>query len=326
MPKNFALTGVAGYIAPRHLRAIRDTGNRLVAAVDPNDSVGFLDQYAFDVRFFTEIERFDRHLDKLRRGPEKERVHFLSICSPNYLHDSHCRLALRAGADVICEKPLVINPWNLDALKDLEHETSRRIWTVLQLRIHPKLVALRKSIAERSSRQQCDVVLTYVTARGEWYHVSWKGSNEKSGGIATNIGIHLFDLLGWLFGEPGAVEVHLSESKRMAGFLEFERARVRWFLSVDPGDLPASPGSGRITTFRSIGIDGEEVEFTEGFTDLHTRLYEEILAGRGFGIDDARPSIALVHRIRTAAVTSSPAQEMRHPRLLGSRDPEYLRR
>ena len=324
MAKNFALTGVAGYVAPRHVKAIRDTGNHLVAAVDPNDSVGFLDQHAFDIRFFTEIERFDRHLEKLRRGPEENRVSFMSICSPNYLHDAHCRLALRIDADAICEKPLVVNPWNLDALQELEGETKRRIWTVLQLRIHPKLVALRESLRSQASSVRHDVVLTYITARGGWYHASWKGSEEKSGGIATNIGIHLFDLLWWLFGNAEASTVHLDGRKQMAGFIEFERARVRWFLSVDPADLPFPAVPGKVSTFRSIVIDGEEVEFTDGFADLHTRIYEEILAGRGFGIEDARPSIELVHRIRTATVDPSAASDTRHPWLLGMREAEGL--
>ncbi|HXI13957.1 MAG TPA: Gfo/Idh/MocA family oxidoreductase [Thermoanaerobaculia bacterium] len=324
MTKNFALTGAAGYIAPRHVRAIRDTGNRLVAAVDPNDSVGFLDQDAFDVRFFTEIERFDRHLEKLRRGTEEQRVDFVSICSPNYLHDAHCRLALRIGADAICEKPLVVNPWNLDALQELEHETGRRVWTVLQLRIHPKLRALRNALRSNAPNVRHDVVLTYITARGGWYHVSWKGSEEKSGGIATNIGVHFFDLLWWLFGDAQTSVVHVSGRKQMAGLIEFESARVRWFLSVDPGDLPFPALPGKVTTFRSIVIDGEEVEFTDGFADLHTRIYEEVLAGRGFGIDDARPSIELVHRIRTAAVDPSSAPDTRHPWLAGKREPESL--
>lgn len=311
MVKNFAVIGVAGYIAPRHLKAIRDTGNRLVAAVDPNDSVGVLDQFGFDVRFFTEIERFDRHLEKLRRGPEEERVHFVTVCSPNYLHDAHCRLGLRVGANVICEKPLVINPWNLDALQALEDEAGGKINTILQLRAHPKLLKLREALLKQSGNDQHDVVLTYVTARGGWYHVSWKGSLEKSGGIATNIGIHLFDLLLWLFGEASECRVYHSDSRRMAGFLELRRARVNWFLSVDAADLPFEVTPGAHSSFRSIRIDGEEIEFTEGFTDLHTRVYEETLAGRGFGIDEARPSIDLVYRIRTAPIL--PASDWNHP-------------
>ncbi len=303
MPLNFAIIGVAGYVAPRHLKAIRDTGNRLVAAVDPTDSVGLLDQYAFDVRFFTEIERFDRHLEKLRRGPEDGRVDYVSICSPNYLHDAHCRLALRVHANAICEKPLVINPWNLDALREIEAEYDGKIYTVLQLRLHPALIELQKSLADPLRTGQHDVTLTYVTARGAWYHTSWKGFLEKSGGIATNIGIHLFDLLLWLFGDAGDVIVHHSDPERMSGFLELEHARVRWYLSIAPGDLPFAASPGSKSTYRSINVDGQEVEFTEGFTDLHTRLYQETLAGRGFGIEDARPSIQLAHRIRIAPVT-----------------------
>ena len=316
MPLNFAIIGVAGYIAPRHLKAIHETGNRLVAAVDPNDSVGMLDQYSFDIRYFKEIERFDRHLEKLRHGPETERINYVSICSPNYLHDAHCRLALRVNANVICEKPLVINPWNLNALQDIEDEYKGKIHTVLQLRLHPQLVELHKLLQSSSHTNQHDVTLTYVTARGPWYHTSWKGSLEKSGGIATNIGIHLFDLLMWLFGKAGDVQMHHSDPERMSGFLEMERARVRWFLSVDHNDLPYQITPGNRRTFRSIMIDGQEVEFTEGFTDLHTRLYQETLAGNGFGIEDARPSIELVYKIRNTPVTSS--TDLVHPFLAGS--------
>lgn len=319
MSKNFAVTGVGGFVAPRHLRAIRDTGNRLVAAVDPKDSVGVLDQFSFDVRFFTEFERFDRHVEKLRRGPEEARVHWLSVCSPNYLHDAHCRFGLRVGADVICEKPLVVSPWNLEPLQELEHETGRRIWNVLQLRVHPALMALHAKLAGERPESKHDVVLTYVTSRGPWYDVSWKGQEEKSGGVATNIGIHFFDLLMWLFGEPIDHRVHLSEPRRMGGFVELERARVGWFLSVDRRDLPEAARAASKTTFRSITVDGSEVEFSEGFADLHTRIYEETLAGRGFGIDDARPSIALVHALRTSAV-SAPAGSPSHP-LLGGGSP-----
>ncbi len=311
MSRNFAVIGVGGYIAPRHLRAIRDTGNRLVAAVDPKDSVGILDQYSFDVRFFTEIERFDRHLEKLRRAPEAERIHFVSVCSPNYLHDSHCRLALRIGADVICEKPLVINPWNLDALEELEAETRRRVNTVLQLRVHPSLVQLRESLQGDSTVR--DVELTYITSRGPWYQISWKGQADKSGGVATNIGIHFFDLLMWLFGPVNGIKVHHSDAERMSGFIELERARVRWFLSVDKDDLPEAVKTGGKTTYRSITVDGKEVEFSEGFTDLHTKVYEETLAGRGFGIKDARPSVELTYKIRTAEI--SPKDEFAHPLL-----------
>ena len=305
---------MAGFIAPRHLKAIKDTGNKLVAAVDPHDSVGILDQSCFDVRFFTEFERFDRHLAKLRRGPEEQRVHYMSICSPNYLHDAHCRLALRVGADAICEKPLVINPWNLDALQDLEEETGRKIYTILQLRVHPKLISLKEKLLKDNGSRQHKVCLTYVTSRGAWYHVSWKGSIEKSGGVSTNIGVHFFDLLLWLFGKAGECRVYHSDPKKMSGYLELERARVKWFLSVDPHDLPYEAAPGVRSTYRSITIDGEEIEFTDGFTDLHTRVYEEVLAGRGFGIDEARQSINLVYRIRTASL--SPLDDMAHPFLV----------
>lgn len=302
--KNFALIGAAGYVAPRHMKAIRETGNRLVAATDPHDSVGILDQFSFDVRFFPEIERFDRYLDKLRRGPEENRVHWVSICSPNYLHDAHIRLALRNDTDVICEKPLVINPWNLDGLETLEQETGKRVFTVLQLRLHPILMDLKKQLDAGSSHGGHEVTLTYITCRGPWYHVSWKGQEERSGGVATNIGIHFFDLLIWLFGGVRKVKVFERNHLRMSGELELERAHVSWLLSVDPKDLPFDAEPGGKTTFRSITVDGQEVEFSEGFGDLHTRLYEETLSGRGFGIAEARPSIELVYHIRTAPLSS----------------------
>lgn len=315
--KNFAITGVGGYIAPRHLRAIHDTRNRLVAAVDPKDSVGILDQYSFDVRFFKEVERFDRHLEKLRRGPPEKALHFLTVCSPNYLHDAHCRLGLRVGADVICEKPLVINEWNLEPLKELEAEHGKRIYNVLQLRVHPALLALREKLLQERPGRPHEVELTYITSRGPWYDVSWKGESDKSGGIPTNIGIHFFDLLAWLFGPLETARVHRSEPHRMAGFLALERANVKWFLSVDSKDLPFEALPGKKTTFRSITVDGTEVEFSEGFTDLHTRVYEEILAGRGYGIDDAKPSIELAHRLRTAEV--SPMDDTAHRLARGAR-------
>ena len=311
MTKNFAVIGAGGYIAPRHLRAIRDTGNRIAAAVDPKDSVGVLDQYSFDVKFFTEIERFDRHLEKLRRGPEEGRIHYVAVCSPNYLHDAHCRLGLRIGADVICEKPLVINPWNLDALEEIEAETKQRVNTILQLRVHPNLVQLRNSLQGNSAVREVD--LTYITSRGPWYQVSWKGQPDKSGGVATNIGIHFFDLLMWLFGSVNGIKVYHADEERMSGFIELERARVRWFLSVDKNDLPESAKSSGKTTYRSITVDGKEIEFSEGFTDLHTKVYEETLAGRGFGIKDARPSVQLTYDIRTAPI--SPLDTLAHPLL-----------
>lgn len=313
---NFALIGVAGFVAPRHLDAIRDTGNCLLAAVDPSDSVGVLDRYSFDVKFFREIERFDRFLEKARRGPDSGRVHYVTICSPNYLHDAHVRLALRVGAHAICEKPLVINPWNLDALEDLERESGRRVFTVLQLRHHPSLLRLRDELASSKNRRH-QVELTYVTSRGAWYDVSWKGSEERSGGVAMNIGIHFFDMLLWLFGGVRRCEVHVSEKRRMSGFLELQNADVRWFLSVDATDLPFSAVPGSRTTFRSITVDGSEIEFTESFGSLHTAVYREILGESGFGISDARPSIELVHALRGTAPAPNP--ETAHPFLAEAR-------
>ncbi len=309
--KNFAITGVGGYIAPRHLRAIRDTGNRLCAALDPSDSVGILDQYSFDVRFFTEFERFDRHIEKLRRGDPADRIDYVSICSPNHLHDAHIRFALRVGADAICEKPLVLNPWNCDALQELENEFGRRIFSILQLRVHPAMMALKRQLQHEAATRKHEICLTYVTSRGRWYFVSWKGNEERSGGLATNIGIHFFDLLIWLFGPVEHSDVHFAAPTCTGGYLELERARVNWFLSVDREDLPQDALDAGRTTFRSIMVDGEKVEFSEGFTDLHTRMYEEILAGRGFGIDDVRPSIQLAHDIRHA--TPSGVRAESHP-------------
>ncbi len=303
-PKNFAAIGVAGYIAPRHLKAIQDTGNKLIAATDITDSVGILDRYTQDVRFFTEIERFDRHLEKLRHRSEEERVHYVSIMTPNYLHDAHCRLALRIGATAICEKPLVINPWNIDQLAHVEEEYEGKINTILQLRVHPALIALKKKLDADSSGKQHDVLLSYVTSRGPWYHVSWKGDYEKSGGVATNIGIHFFDMLQWLFGKPDMLKVYRNESTSMSGFIEFERAQVRWFLSVDENDLPIPIESGKPKTYRSITVDGDEIEFSGGFTDLHTVVYERTLAGQGFGLDDARPSIELAYKIRNTPLSA----------------------
>jgi UDP-N-acetyl-2-amino-2-deoxyglucuronate dehydrogenase len=308
---NFALVGAAGFVAPRHLKAIHDTGHALVAAVDPHDAAGVLDKHFAETRFFTEIERFDRFIEKRRRGPASERIHYVSICSPNYLHDAHIRLALRAQAHAICEKPLVINPWNLDALQVLEQETGCRVHTVFQLRLHPALIALREELASRPAGSPAEVQLSYVTRRGPWYDVSWKGSEEKSGGVAMNIGIHFFDLLLWLFGPARSSVMHLRDPRRMAGWLELERARVRWFLSVDGRDLPAGYLEAGRSAYRSMTIDGREIEFSEGFTDLHTRLYEEVLAGRGFGIEEARPAIELVYRIRRDALAT--AGEDAHP-------------
>lgn len=308
---NFALTGLAGYVAPRHLKAIKDTGNRLVAAVDPNDSVGIIDSYFPEASFFTEFERFDRHLEKVRRNRNGDAIEYLSICSPNHLHDAHVRIAMRVGADALCEKPLVLNPWNLDILQELEEEYKQRIWTVLQLRVHPSIVKLKEKLSQPEHARKHKVRLTYITSRGLWYHYSWKGDEQKSGGIATNIGIHFFDTLAWLFGQAESAEVHLKEKNKMGGFLELPNADVEWFLSIDENDLPASLDNGQ-RTFRSITVDEEEIEFSGGFLDLHTKVYEETITGNGFGIEDARPSIELVHNLRIMDVASHPKGLM-HP-------------
>jgi UDP-N-acetyl-2-amino-2-deoxyglucuronate dehydrogenase len=300
--KNFALIGAAGFVAPNHLRAIRDTGNNLVAATDTHDCVGVLDTYFPRARFFTEIERFDRFLEKRRRESPENRIEYVSVCSPNYLHDAHVRMALRVRAHAVCEKPLVINPWNLDALCDLETEFGCNVYTVLQLRYHPSVLALRERLAGNSSHH--DVLLTYVTRRGPWYDVSWKGSPERSGGLAMNIGVHFFDLLLWLFGSAQQVEMHLASPRRMSGALELERARVRWFLSVDEQDLPRSYQKQGKFAYRSIQIDGEEIEFSEPMGDLHTTVYRKILDGEGLRIEDARPSIELVYAVRNQPVVS----------------------
>lgn len=299
--KNFALIGAAGYIAPRHMMAIKATDNELVAALDPNDSVGIIDSYFPEADFFTEFERFDRHLDKLHRAGSERKVDFVSVCSPNYLHDSHTRFALRTGADAICEKPLVLNPWNIDGLQDIERDTGRQVHTILQLRLHPSIIALREQIASRAGSEKCEVDLTYITSRGHWYLQSWKGDDAKSGGIATNIGVHFYDMLHFVFGALQDNRVHYSSPTRAAGYLEYANARVRWFLSVDIADVPAAVREQGQRTWRSITVDGEEIEFSGGFTDLHTRSYEEILAGRGFGLEANRVAIETVARIRTAS-------------------------
>ncbi|MBS1486809.1 MAG: Gfo/Idh/MocA family oxidoreductase [Bacteroidetes bacterium] len=294
--KNFALIGAAGYIAPRHLQAIRDTGNNLVAALDKFDSVGIMDSYFPQADFFTEYERFDRHLEKLRRNGQK--IDYVSICSPNYLHDSHIRFALRQQADAICEKPLVLNPWNVDALEEIEKETGKRVSTILQLRLHPNIIQLKKEI-EASPDGMVDVNLTYITSRGKWYHHSWKGDESKSGGIATNIGIHFFDMLLWVFGKMKSSTVEKYEDDNASGILELQRARVKWMLSINENHLPAEVKQKGKRTYRSLKMNGKEIEFSDGFTDLHTKSYAEILAGRGFGLSDARASIELAHAIRT---------------------------
>lgn len=301
---NFALLGVGGFVAPRHLAAIRDTGNRLIAACDPYDSVGVMDSYFPEAAFFTEVERFDRFLEKRRREGTHNAVQYVSICSPNYLHDAHVRLALRLNAHAICEKPLVINPWNLDQLAALEHEYNTRIRTVLQLRYLPALLALREQLQNAPPSSKMDVVLSYITRRGRWYHHSWKGSDAKSGGLAMNIGIHLFDVMIWLFGNVSDLEIHAREPHRVSGVMELERANVRWFLSIDESDLPDSVRLGGGHAYRSLSMDGEEIEFSSGFQDLHTTVYRETLAGRGHGIEDARASIELAYRVRTQPVVA----------------------
>ena len=295
---NFALIGAAGYIAPRHMQAIKATGGTLVAAYDPSDSVGIIDSYFPDADFFTEFERFDRHVDKRRRANHSQKVDYVSICSPNYLHDSHMRFALRSGADAICEKPLVLNPWNIDGLQEIERESGKRVNTILQLRLHPSIIALRERVQAGPGDRKRDVDLTYITSRGNWYQQSWKGDPRKSGGIATNIGVHFFDMLHFIFGALQDNVVHACGEHKAAGYLEYERARVRWFLSVDLADVPDGPRAAGQRTYRSITVDGDEIEFSGGFTDLHTRSYEEILAGRGFGLDDNRVAIATVAAIR----------------------------
>lgn len=296
--KNFALIGVAGFIAPRHLKAIKETGNNLVAALDKFDQVGVLDSYFPHADFFTEFERFDRHLDKLRRQGTK--IDFVSICTPNYLHDSHMRFALRQHADAICEKPLVLNPWNVDALSEIERETGKKIFTILQLRLHPSIIALKNKIAAGDPKKVYDIDLSYITSRGSWYQISWKGDNAKSGGVATNIGIHFFDMLMWIFGSVKESRVISQNPHTASGELSLERANVKWMLSIDATTLPKAVQEKGQRTYRSIRIEGEEIEFSEGFTDLHTKSYQEILNGNGFGIDEARPSIELVHAIRNA--------------------------
>ncbi len=296
-PVQFGLIGAAGYIAPRHMKAIKETGNNLLAALDPFDSVGIIDSYFPDADFFTEPERFDRHMDKLRRTGSKT-MEYVSICSPNYLHDSHIRMTLRNQAHAICEKPLVLNPWNVDALGEIEKETGKKIFNILQLRHHHAVVSLKEKIENGPENKKYDIDLTYITSRGSWYFYSWKGNQEKSGGIATNIGVHFFDMLTWIFGNVQQNIVHVSANNKAAGFLELEKARVRWFLSVDRNDLLEEISSKGQSTYRSIKVDGNEFEFSGGFTDLHTVTYQNILDGKGFGLDCSMPSISIVHDIR----------------------------
>ena len=304
----FAIIGVAGYIAPRHLKAIKETGNKLIAALDPHDSVGILDSYFPNTAFFTEFERFDRHIEKVRRETPGGAVDYVAVCSPNYLHDAHVRFAMRVGADAICEKPLVLNPWNVDALADMERECGGSINTILQLRLHDSIQRLRQD--KRLCLKRPAIDLTYITSRGNWYLHSWKGDMQKSGGVVMNIGIHFFDMLIWLFGKVKGVKVHLQEENKAAGYLELDGADVRWFLSIDENDLPMDVLADGSRTYRSIAVDGHEIEFSQGFADLHTLSYERIMEGEGFGLDAVRPSIELVHDIRNAKVSSHGEQ---HP-------------
>ncbi|HEY3405586.1 MAG TPA: Gfo/Idh/MocA family oxidoreductase [Ohtaekwangia sp.] len=294
--KNFALIGVAGFIAPRHLKAIHETGNNLLAALDKHDNVGILDSYFPNADFFVEFERFDRHLDKLKR--KNQQIDYISICSPNYLHDSHIRFALRYGASAICEKPLVLNPWNVDALAEIEKETGKKINTILQLRLHPSIIALREKIRNGPTDKIYDINLQYMTSRGNWYQSSWKGDLSKSGGVAANIGIHFFDMLLWIFGAVKSVKTETLDAHHASGILELERAHVKWFLSIDYSHIPEAIRARGKRTYRSLTMEGVEIEFSEGFTDLHTKSYEEILKGNGFGLEDARPSIELTYKIR----------------------------
>ena len=304
--KHFAMIGAAGYIAPRHMKAIKDTGNKLFAALDKNDSVGVIDSYFPDADFFVEYERFDRHIDLLkRRGIQ---IDYVSIASPNYLHDSHIRFALRQGAHAICEKPLVLNPHNIDALKVVQEETGKQVFNILQLRLHPSIIALKEFVAVevvKNPNKVFDVDLTYLTSRGYWYFTSWKGDDHKSGGIATNIGVHFYDMLGWVFGDIKKNEAHLKQSDASAGFLEFKHAKVRWFLSVNYDYIPGNIKESGKRTYRSITVDGNEMEFSEGFTDLHTESYKQILSGNGFGLEEARKSIKIVSDIRNQDVVKN---------------------
>ncbi|GAB7257515.1 Gfo/Idh/MocA family protein [Polaribacter sp. OB-PA-B3] len=299
--KNFALIGAAGYIAPRHLKAIKDTNNNLVAALDKFDSVGVMDSFFPNADFFVEFERFDRHIEKLKRN-QNTNLDYVSICTPNYLHDSHIRMALRRGADAICEKPIVLNPWNIDALAAIEKESQGKINTILQLRLHESIIQLKNKVDLANKKGKYDIDLTYITSRGKWYDISWKGDEAKSGGIATNIGVHFYDMLSWIFGNVQENVVHLRKKHKAAGYLEFENARVRWFLSIDENDLPIEVKEKSQRTYRSITIDNEELEFSNGFTELHTKSYQQILLNKGFGLDEVKNSIEIVHDIRNKGI------------------------
>lgn len=295
---NFALIGAAGYIAPRHMQAIKDTGNQLVAMLDKSDSVGIIDRYFPDAALFLETERFDRHLYRLSKKGDGQQVDYVSICSPNYLHDAHIRLALRNGADAICEKPLVLNTWNLDGLEDIEQDTGKKIYHILQLRLHPSVIKLKEKIDNGPKDKVYDIDLTYITGRGCWYYYSWKADMAKSGGITTNIGVHFFDMLTYIFGTVKENIVHYKSASVAAGYLQLQRARVRWFLSLDANFVPSEVRAAGKSTYRSILIDNEVFEFSDGFTDLHTEAYRKILGGEGFGLQDARNYVEICQNIR----------------------------
>ncbi len=298
--KNFVLIGAAGYIAPRHMKAIKETGNNLLAAYDPYDGIGIIDSFFPQSSFFTEFERFDRHLEKLKRGGTK--IDYVSICSPNYLHDSHVRYGLRIGADVICEKPLVLNPWNIDALIELEEGYPNKVNTILQLRHHEAILALKDKIDSGSKEKVYDIELKYITSRGKWYHTSWKGDESKSGGIASNIGIHFFDMLQWIFGAMQDFSLDIKTNDTNAGTLVFKKAKVNWYLSINANNLPQSAIDQGNSTYRTLSIEGEEIEFSKGFTDLHKVSYQRIIAGKGYGLSDAKKSIDIVSKIRNKEI------------------------
>lgn len=307
--KKYALIGVAGYIASRHLKAIKETGGMLVAALDKSDSVGIIDSYFPKTEFFTEFERFDRHLEKMKRKDES--IDFVTICSPNYLHDAHVRFALRIGAEAICEKPLVLNPWNVTALSEIEKETGKNVYTIMQLRLHPTIKALKQSVERSIPDEIYDVNLTYITPRGRWYEQSWKGDESKSGGIATNIGIHFFDLLTWIFGDCTKNDVHIYEKTRAAGYLRLKYARVNWLLSINKNDLPALKHGSTPKAYRSIKINGEEIDFSSGFENLHTESYREILEGRGFRPEDVMASTEIVSAIRNTKISGLESYQLK---------------
>ncbi len=301
--KNFVLIGAAGYIAPRHMKAIKETGNNLIAAYDPYDGVGIMDSHFPNAHFFTEFERFDRHIEKIKRAGTK--IDYVSICSPNYLHDSHIRYGLRIGADVICEKPLVLNPWNVDALIELEQEYKNKVHTILQLRHHEAILELKEKIEKGPKDKIYDIDLTYITSRGNWYYTSWKGNEDKSGGIATNIGVHFFDMLQWIFGSFEDATVAIKTKDTNSGTLKFKQANVNWYLSINAENLPPDIKSKGQSTFRTLTIEDKEIEFSKGFTDLHTVSYQKIIEGQGYGLKAAKNSIEIVSQIRNSKLNNN---------------------